>query len=66
MSRPETIYYYRGQIERGADYHWVDGWSENSESGRVTYPWCTRREAQQAEIKRGRKAVFVRETHHAR
>jgi hypothetical protein len=55
------IYYYRGQIERGADYHWTDGWSENSPEGQPYYPWNTKRECQSAAKKAGARAVFVRD-----
>lgn len=58
--RPEVIYYFRGEIERGRSYQWVDGWSRAGENGGVLYPWCTKREAQRAEAARGNRAVFVR------
>ncbi len=57
----EIKYAYRGGIERGADYHWVDGYSETSPSGHVFYPWMTRRECQQDAKAKGGKAFFVDE-----
>lgn len=57
-------YYYRGLIERGADYHWTEGYSENSESGHPIYPWSTKRECQRAAKQQDAKAVFVRDKEH--
>lgn len=59
--RPEIIYHYRGQIERGADYHWADGYSRNSVEGGVLYPWMTKRECQTDAKELGGKAVFDEE-----
>jgi hypothetical protein len=53
-------YYYRGMIERGANYDWREGWSANSEEGQTLYPWNTKRECQAEAKTKGAKAVFVR------
>lgn len=59
-------YYYRGTVERGRPtrgrpgYKVFDGYSENSESGGVSYPWLTYRECQAEAKARGCRAVFVR------
>lgn len=53
-------YYYRGQIERGKNYRWCEGYSENGETGRPLYPWSTKRECQREAKALGCKAVFVR------
>ncbi len=53
------IYTFRGQIERGADYHWVDGYSETIE-GRVVYPWMTKGECQSEAKQQGKRAIFIR------
>jgi hypothetical protein len=60
MGKPATIYYYRGLIERvylrgGA---WIPGYSENSSTGAVTYPWQGKRECQADAKRRGFRAVF--------
>jgi len=55
---PEIIFVRVGQVERvrqGGRYEWHDGYSENGN----TYPWLTKREAQQDARRRGAKAVFV-------
>ena len=57
---PLITYYYRGLIERGARYRWVEGWSPRGENGGIQYPWCTKREAQTAEKALGNKCLFVR------
>jgi len=57
--RPEIEYTYRGMIERGADYHWVEGYSRTGESGEVWFPWLTRRECQSEAKQQGCKAVFI-------
>lgn len=55
----KTITYtYRGQIERGADYHWCDGYSETTAEGHVLYPWMTRQECQRDAKAQGAKAQF--------
>lgn len=54
-------YYYRGLIERGADYHWTEGWSAQSENNHPLYPWNTKRECQREAKSQGAKAVFVRD-----
>jgi hypothetical protein len=64
MTMPKTIitYYYRGMIERGANYDWREGWSRDSEDGRPLYPWNTKRECQAEAKKAGVRAVFLRVT----
>lgn len=57
--REETVYHYRGLIERGKDYHWVEGWSATGQSGGILFPWMTKRECQQQAKREGRKAVFA-------
>ena len=56
-STPEIIYVRVGSVERPGrrGYEWHDGYSENGD----TYPWLTKREAQQDARRRGAKAVFV-------
>lgn len=56
----EIIYTYRGQIERGADYHWVDGYSPTTRDNGVLYPWNTIPECRREAKRFGCKAVFVR------
>jgi hypothetical protein len=60
MSRRDKLitYTYRGQIERGPDYHWIDGYSETAEDEGVLYPWMTRRECQQDARAKGAVAQF--------
>ncbi len=56
-------YHYRGRIERPdgrGSYRWVEGWSENGETGGVLYPWMTRAEARQEAKRSGGRAVFRR------
>jgi hypothetical protein len=60
MNRPEVIYHYRGDIERGPHYEWREGYSENSADGLPLYPWSTRGECRTDALKRGLKAVFYR------
>jgi hypothetical protein len=55
---PEIIFVRVSQVERvrqSGRYEWHDGYSENGN----TYPWLTKREAQQDARRRGAKAVFV-------
>jgi len=52
-------YYYRGQIERGKNYTWKDGYSANSERGNILYPWNTKKECRHDAKVCGLKAVFV-------
>ena len=57
-------YDYRGPIERGdsqSGYHWVDGYSETTENGRIYYPWMTRAECRQDAKGDGYRAVFSRD-----
>jgi hypothetical protein len=60
--RPEIVFHYRGEIERGSarGYKWHEGWSRNSPNGGIEYPWLTRREAQRYAISLGGKAVFAK------
>ena len=52
-------YYYRGSVERGADYTRCDGYSQYSERGRlITYPWSTKKECREMARSRGKTAVF--------
>jgi len=58
--KPVIIFYYRGLVERvylrgGA---WIPGYSENSPTGAVTYPWQGKRECQADAKRRGCRAVF--------
>ena len=57
--REAIMYFYRGSIERGPDYHWVDGYSETM-GGAVVYPWNTRGELRSMARAKGLRAVFVR------
>lgn len=57
MSRTPIHYFCAGDIERGADYHWVTGYSRITEKGHQ-YPLLTKREAQQDAMADGGKAVF--------
>lgn len=54
-------FYYRGLIEAGKNYRWVEGYSANSENGKVLYPWQTRRRCQAEAKAEGLRAVFIRE-----
>ena len=58
--RKQIVYYYRGPIERGAAYCWVDGYSETM-GGYIVYPWNTRGELRLEAKRKGLKAVFVRD-----
>jgi hypothetical protein len=60
MSKAKKRYDYRGQIERGADYQWTEGYSETTETGGVIYPWGTRAECKAAAKREGSKAEFFR------
>lgn len=59
-------YYYRGQIERGANsnYRWIEGWSAQSDDNLPLYPWITKRECQQEAKQQGARAVFVYDERH--
>lgn len=63
MSRPPRIYYYRGEIERGARYTWKPGYSADSigDNPRPLYPWMTKRECQADARRDGYVAVFFRD-----
>jgi len=62
QTRKRTItYYYRGMIERGANYDWKEGYSAQSENDRPLYPWSTKRECQHEAKLQGARAVFVRD-----
>jgi hypothetical protein len=58
----EIRYVYRGSVERGTGrgYRWHDGYSADSPTGGVQYPWMTKREAQSDAKAQGARAVFVR------
>ena len=58
--REQIVYYYRGTVARGLDYHSVDGYSE-SRGGAVVYPWDTRGDLRRQAKAKGLKAVFVRD-----
>ena len=58
--KPTIVYTYRGQIERGADYHWADGYSETLPSGAILYPWMTKQECRHDAVVHGARAVFAR------
>jgi trehalose utilization protein len=57
------IFYYRGDVERVAKggFKWHRGYSETAWTGRVLYPWMTKREAMEDAKRRGVKARFVEE-----
>lgn len=57
-TRPEIVYHYRGPIERGADYHWTEGYSRNSVEGGILYPWMTKAECRHDAKALGGKATF--------
>lgn len=59
--RPEIKYYFRGMIERGPHYRWVEGYSRTTQQGHVLYPWSTKRECQSEarHVLKG-KAIFVK------
>ena len=61
MEKRKIVYHYRGGVERGANYHWRDGYSENSENGFPLYPWKTRPECRRDARKRGGIAIFYRD-----
>jgi hypothetical protein len=54
-------YYYRGLIERGANYDWREGFSADSAEGRTLYPWNTKRECQAEAKQQGARAIFSRD-----
>jgi len=54
------IFHYRGMVERGANYTWTDGYSQNGPNGSILYPWSTRKECRQEAKQLGTKAVFYR------
>lgn len=62
MPNDKTITYYRrGDVERGAGrlYRWASGYSADSPTGGVLYPWMTRRECQRDAKAQGARARFV-------
>lgn len=62
MEKSSTFtYYYRGHIERwrALGYAWMEGYSENGESGGPLYPWMTKKECREEAKARGGRAVFV-------
>lgn len=65
MTRPTTVYVYRGRVERlpapGCPGLWKDGYSSNGPGGGILYPWMTYRECQAEAKAQGCKAVFVRQ-----
>ena len=63
-SSKTITFYYRGMIERGANYDWKEGWSAQSDNDRPLYPWSTQRECQHEAKPQGAKAVFVRDDLH--
>ncbi len=59
MKQKQVItYVYRGRIERGTDYRWCDGYSQDSADGLPTYPWMTRQECIRDAKSKGEKAQF--------
>lgn len=60
MTKKTITYYYRGLIERGPNYTWREGYSAQSETGGILYPWMTKRECQHDARVKGAKAIFVR------
>jgi len=59
-AREPLAFYYRGLIERGSDYHWAEGYSEDI-NGHISYPWATRGECRRYAAKLGKIAFFVRD-----
>lgn len=57
---PVRVFYYRGDVERGADYHWVSGYSEQGDAG-PCFPWRTEREIRAEGHTQGFRPVFRRE-----
>jgi hypothetical protein len=57
-------YHFRGQVERfrGGQYHWIDGYSENSPKGNPLHPWMTKEECREDAKKWGCKARFLMTT----
>jgi len=60
MAQKTITYVYQGLVERGSDYHLVEGYAEITPEGHVLYPWGTYRECQRDARERGAKAVFIR------
>jgi hypothetical protein len=60
-TKPTKRYDYRGLIERGAQYRWVEGYSETTPNGNPLYPWSTRRECRAEAKADGFKAIFFRD-----
>ncbi len=58
------VYYYRGYIERAStnrkrlSYRFCYGYSQNTQSDNVVFPWQTRRECQEDARQQGATAVF--------
>jgi len=60
--KPVIIYYYRGEIEQlysSGRCRWIPGYSEDSPTGTVTYPWAGKQECQADAKRHGCRAVFV-------
>lgn len=58
-SIPTITYHYRGLIENHK-FRWINGYSANSSSGQILYPWKSERECRRDAESQGAKAVFVR------
>ena len=57
----QIIYYYRGQIEvqTRKGYEWRDGYSANTATGGMLYPWEPKYLCRQDAKAQGGRAVFV-------
>jgi hypothetical protein len=59
MRIEEKVYFYRGNIERGAHYEWHRGYSEKGPTGGVIFPWLTQAECRADARTYGLRARFV-------
>lgn len=67
--QPRMVFKHRGRVERfvpagrrsKATYGWREGYSQDSDDGRPTYPWMTRAECRAVARREGAVAVFEME-----
>ena len=57
MTKEQWHYFRAGNVERGANYEWREGYSRVVAHG-IQYPWLTKREAQLEAKQAGVEAVF--------
>ena len=54
----KIVFFFAGNIERGANYHWVRGYSVKTEFG-AQYPWMTKKECWAYARAEKKKSVFI-------